>query len=218
MKLTFGDSTVIRSPTKHQVRDALAALDGGPDAFVILDRADGAFIQAHGSPSEGFLLEYHARDGKHHRATNTALALPNVSRAFDLFTAGQENPVAGLATDEVDIASTRRRDTDPQGGVSAEPRNGERRGLPLWVVLLFLAAGPGVLIFATSWAISAELVSRRVAMVGFALILGGLLWGSVRSGAVAGYTRDGQPIGYFYKVIYYLFIFTTFILILLFTH
>lgn len=48
----------VADPTEDDIADALRGLDGDTNRFAILSRAASAFLQVHGSSTDGFLMEY----------------------------------------------------------------------------------------------------------------------------------------------------------------
>jgi hypothetical protein len=83
MRLHLGIGDDIEDPSPAQIEAALRKLPGGTDSFAILGADDQRYIQTHGGPADGFVLEY--RDGsedEHYRCSRAGLSLDEVLAAF----------------------------------------------------------------------------------------------------------------------------------------
>ncbi len=87
MLLELGSGATIDEPKPGQLLAALAALPEGSDgSYAILTAEDHYFVQALGSYSGGFTLEY--QDGsldKHFQCENTRLDFETVVKAFQSY-------------------------------------------------------------------------------------------------------------------------------------
>lgn len=104
---------MIDDPSLSQIRDALSDLPGGENSFTILEQSDEFYMQASGSWSEGFELEY--REGSnetHYRAAADSISLQDVLTAFNKYAQGDasfvddfewEQPFAQPAREEAPV-------------------------------------------------------------------------------------------------------------------
>ena len=89
--MTHGLGEPIEDPSAGQVDDAVQALAGGTDAFVILRRDPYNYMQTIGGPGEGFVLE--AREGaprNHVTCNETNLRRAQVREAFQDYLRGDD--------------------------------------------------------------------------------------------------------------------------------
>jgi hypothetical protein len=188
MTLTVGDGTTLEGPANRQIEAALVGLEGARDPFLILSNTDGAFVQAYGTPTAGFVLEYRPATGQHIRARNPAVALSTVAAALEAFASGSRDPLRGL-----DCVPVQLLDTD-QGS----------RELAPWTV------GVGLLAILAVWmtpASDAALV--RVVMGYAAAVFGSMVVDALRSGrvyVVALVTRKSHPVAFRLSVAWYAFL------------
>ncbi len=170
LTLEVGGGATVESPTLRQIRDALAGIDGKRKPFVILSRADGAFIQVAGSSATGFLIEHRAVSGDHRRTNNQALALSTVNRAFEAFACGKPEPLVGLATQPVSLQTS----------------TGRPRSWSLWVLLIVAVA---VYPVAYLWDVLGY--DQAFLSLGMALFVGALVFDGLRQGEIV---MGGRPI------------------------
>lgn len=90
--LSTADEQVIHDPSPEQISAVIEGLAPGGDSFAILatDADELTFIQAIGSPSEGFSLEY--QDGSldlHFECTSQDLTAEHVVLAFRSYRRGE---------------------------------------------------------------------------------------------------------------------------------
>jgi hypothetical protein len=79
----------VHDPSPAQIAEVLAKLHDAESSFATLFRNSEAFIQASGAPAEGFVLEYRG-SGRLHRSTASNLPLATVTKAFQLYAAGDD--------------------------------------------------------------------------------------------------------------------------------
>lgn len=92
MKLETSNFGVIPDPTPAQIAAALVTLPGGHESFAILSVADEVYVQAAGSDSGGFSLEY--RDGsedRHFQAKFSPVPLSTVQDMFERYAGGDDS-------------------------------------------------------------------------------------------------------------------------------
>ncbi len=104
--LTTADEQVIRNPSPDQIGAVIDGLPAGADAFAILanDADELTYIQAIGSPSEGFGLEY--QDGsldKHFQCTNQDLTAEHVVLAFRSYQRGETDWKTAFKWERVEL-------------------------------------------------------------------------------------------------------------------
>lgn len=99
-------AVVARDPTPEQVREAVQHLPGGKDSFVILDAGgDGlTYVQAAGSPQEGFHLEYQEGSSEQHfECTQNPLPAEPVISVLLAFLSGEQGWRAGVPWRRIDL-------------------------------------------------------------------------------------------------------------------
>ena len=85
MQLETHSGRPIKNPDERQIDAAIQGLTSD-DAFAILSRDDMNYMQAGGTVSEGFQLEYQSGGtDKHFAAANGPHSADQVSRAFRLY-------------------------------------------------------------------------------------------------------------------------------------
>lgn len=107
MKLEAGTGPPIDDPTAEDIADGLADLDDERGGFVVLSRDKQTYLQASGTPSEGFVLEY--RDGDpdaHYRSRAADRSLSKTQQAFQAYAEGRENWDDGIEWESVDVKRT----------------------------------------------------------------------------------------------------------------
>ena len=90
--LSTQDDQVIHDPSPEQVSAVIEGLPPGGDSFVILadDADEMTFIQAMGSPAEGFGLEYQEGSlDQHFECTSQDLTAEHVVLAFRSYLRGE---------------------------------------------------------------------------------------------------------------------------------
>jgi len=112
MKLEAGAGPPIENPTDEQISEGLSAVDAEQGGFVILSRGTQTYLQAHGSPEEGFSLEY--RDGSpddHYRSRSSDTSLQTTIDVFQAYRRDDADWGEAVEWTEVDI------DRAPEEGV-----------------------------------------------------------------------------------------------------
>jgi hypothetical protein len=91
--LTVCPGQNLQGPTDREIRDAVASRPGGVPSFLILTKAKHHFMQAGGSPKEGFTLEYqeHSVDGHWEHQASGTLDSQTVMRALMLYAADDDH-------------------------------------------------------------------------------------------------------------------------------
>lgn len=104
MLLTVNGEPVACPPTEAQIDECLRSLSGIPPSFVILSQSRMSYIQAGGSASGGFDLEYQVGMLEYHyRCTNERLDLATVARALKLYLHRDERWKTGLDWERIEI-------------------------------------------------------------------------------------------------------------------
>lgn len=107
MKLEAGTGPPIDDPTAQDIADGLAELDEERGGFVVLSRDPQTYLQASGTPSDGFVLEY--RDGDpdaHFRSRAADLSLSKTQQAFQAYADGREGWDDGIDWESVEVKRT----------------------------------------------------------------------------------------------------------------
>jgi hypothetical protein len=107
MKLEAGTGPPIDDPTAQDIADGLADLDDERGGFVVLSRDKQTYLQASGTPSDGFVLEY--RDGgpdAHFRSRAADRSLSKTQQAFQAYADGRESWDDGIEWESVEVKRT----------------------------------------------------------------------------------------------------------------
>ncbi|TLN26976.1 hypothetical protein FDZ71_00320, partial [bacterium] len=108
VRLTSSEHADLESPTPEQIRETLTVLPGPPAAsFVIASWTEHAFMQAAGSPSEGFYVEC-LDDGGGGARSASGLTLEQAVDAFQRYAAGDRSFLIGWLPREEALASAER--------------------------------------------------------------------------------------------------------------
>lgn len=105
MNFKLGSGATIDNPSPAEMAAALSALGGGPASFAILTRAERQFIQAVGSFTGGFLLEF--QDGpedQHFQSAANHLSIDTTIRAFTSYQTGDDGWRQDIEWRQLDLA------------------------------------------------------------------------------------------------------------------
>lgn len=104
MKLSTENAGSVVSPTDQDVVDLLTDLDG----FAILEVDELTYLQAAGTPQEGYALEYQEGDLSRHFAVDGTSAIEQVIAAFQAFARGDNSWRQRFSWQRQDISADRR--------------------------------------------------------------------------------------------------------------
>ncbi len=86
MRLELETGDVFDDPDDQTIDDAIR---GASDGFIILSISELEYIQAAGSPDEGYVLEYQEGDtDRHYQAAELNVPVDRVVRAFQQYASG----------------------------------------------------------------------------------------------------------------------------------
>ncbi|MBA3870747.1 MAG: hypothetical protein H0X30_16530, partial [Anaerolineae bacterium] len=140
MKLEINQTIVAEEATAENIKDALRVLSPEDEAFITLWESEGVFLQAAGTPRTGYVMSYHnAETGEELTSKNQALKPMAVMKAFTAYARGNwdwRNTIGWEPTGEY---ATRTIST----GAAL------RRGLPIYVALLFFVVAIVPLVMGT---------------------------------------------------------------------
>jgi len=92
LRLELENDTAVDDPAPEAIAQALGSLGAKGNSYAILATEEElTYIQAAGSPTAGFVLEYQERSGsktRHYQGLNCSLPLQKVVAAFQDFAAG----------------------------------------------------------------------------------------------------------------------------------
>lgn len=94
--LELDTGQTIENPSDLQIEHALRSMPAESSTTASLTRGAKAYIEAAGSVSEGFFLEYRT-SAAHYRSTDTALGLTDVITAFQAFGRGDAQRLKQLS-------------------------------------------------------------------------------------------------------------------------
>ena len=112
MKLEAGAGPPIEDPTEPQIAEALSSVGAESGGFVILSRDSQTYLQASGTPGEGFVLEYRAGGAdEHYRSRETDVDLQTATRTFQSYAREETGWNDDVTWEDVDV------DRTPEEGV-----------------------------------------------------------------------------------------------------
>ena len=140
MKLEINQTIVAEEATAENIKDALRVLSPEDEAFITLWESEGIFLQAAGTPRTGYVMGYHnAETGEELTSKNQALKPMAVMKAFTAYARGNWDWRSTIGWQPTGEYATRTIST----GAAL------RRGLPIYVALLFFAVAIVPLVMGT---------------------------------------------------------------------
>ena len=110
MRLELENDTALDDPTPDAIAQALGTLGAKGNSYAILATEEElTYIQATGSPTAGFVLEYQERSGsktRHYQGLNCSLPLQEVVAAFQDFAAGGSVWKSRFQWNEMDVSKS----------------------------------------------------------------------------------------------------------------
>jgi hypothetical protein len=139
MKLVVNDAVVAEAVDAEGIRQALRDLPPDDEAIIALYESDEVFMQAGGTPTDGFTMGYYNQTtGIELVSTNSALKTASVMRVFNHFLAGDSSWRSDVGWRPLTAKAS-----------AAETRAAYRRGLPIILAFAFFAVAIVPLAFAT---------------------------------------------------------------------
>ncbi len=144
MKLEINQTIVAEDADVDDIKDALRVLSQEDEAFITLWESEGVFLQAAGTPQAGYVMGYHnAQTGEELTSKNRELKPAAVMRTFTAYVRGK-----------VDWRNTI--GWEPTGEYAARSLStgaALRRGLPIYVAILFFAVAIVPLVMGTKYVV-----------------------------------------------------------------
>ena len=144
MKLEINQTIVAEDADADDIKDALRVLSQEDEAFITLWESEWVFLQAAGTPLAGYTMGYHnAQTGEELSSKNRELKLAAVMRAFTAYARGKADWRNTIGWEPTGAYAARSLST----GAAL------RRGLPLYIAILFFAVAIVPLVMATKYVV-----------------------------------------------------------------
>ena len=142
MKLEINGKVITENADADDIKDAIHDLNPDTEALIVLSEGEGVFLQAAGIPAEGYVMEYqNAETSEELRSKNQALKQQVVMRTLTAYVRGNwewRNTIGW----------------QPTGAYAARSLStgaALRRGLPIYLALLFFVVAIVPLVMGTKW-------------------------------------------------------------------
>jgi len=153
MRLEFDDGCTRDDVTPDEVALALRQYRWGSDGFAILGVDQMTYLQAAGSPKDGFIVEH--QEGsikKHYQSAGDAVALDDVAALFASYARGDDVWRTALQWNRIDLHGETAWTRDATAATIANQRTRSLLALiPRWALLTAAALTCLALIVLTAW-------------------------------------------------------------------